>query len=135
MLPSVISETRSAFVPGWLITDNVLVAYEMFHYLHKKKTGERGYMVMKLDMSKAYGRVEWGFLEGMMLKLGFELGFVTLIMHCLASVSYSILYNGFPSARFKPSRGLRQGGPISPFLFLICAESLTALLRDAEARK
>ena len=71
ILPQLVSPTQSAFVPGCLITDNVLVAYETLHAMHIRKKGKKGALALKLDVSKAYDRVEWGFLKGMMIKLGF----------------------------------------------------------------
>lgn len=69
VLPLVISDSQSAFVHGYLITDNVLVAFEVIHSMSLKRSGRRGQMAIKLDMSKANDRVEWGFVEGMMRKL------------------------------------------------------------------
>lgn len=90
-----------------------------------------GYMGLKLDMSKAYDRVEWNFLEAMMSKLGFDARWIRLVMVCVRSVSYSVVVNGKPVGNLKLTCGIRQGDPISPYLFLLCTESLSSLIQHA----
>lgn len=92
-LNSVISQTQSAFVSGRLITDNVLVAYEVNHFIHCHSQSKRAFMALKLDVSNAYDRIEWIFLERVLRKLGFHSSIVDLIMQSVTTVSYSFLLN------------------------------------------
>ena len=90
-------------------------------------------MAVKLDISKAYDRVEWSYLEAIMRKMGFHERWIVLMMMCVSTVSYLVLINGEPKGKIVPLRGIRQGDPISPYLFLLCTEGLSAMLKKEES--
>ena len=133
ILPLVISENLSAFQVGRVITDNILMAFETLHYMKHHQNGSSGFMALKLDMSKAYDRVEWKYLELVMKRMGLANSWVALMMECISSVSYSILINSEPSSIIHPAKGIRQGDPLSPYLFLFIMEGLHSLIQHAAA--
>ena len=100
--------------------------------MRTNRSRSNAFCALKLDMTKAYDRVEWKYLEAVMLKLGFNQTWVNKIMKCVTTVSFLVLFNGEKLQEFKPTRGIRQGDPISPHLFLLCAEGLSCMLKAAE---
>lgn len=133
-LPSIISESQAAFVEGRLISDNILIAHELLHALDSRNKCSEEFLAIKTDISKAYDRVEWSFLEGAMRTLGFAESWIKLVMGCVTSVRYQVLINGTPYGDITPTRGLKQGDPLSPYLFVICTEMLIKMLQIAEKK-
>ncbi|KAG5527030.1 hypothetical protein RHGRI_028084 [Rhododendron griersonianum] len=134
-IPGIISEQQSAFIHGRQIQDNIIVAHEVFHFLKHKKSGKKASVAVKLDLSKAYDRVCWDFLFRVMEKMGFDGRWIDWVKQCVCSVKYSITVNGGQVCSVSPSRGLRQGDPLSPYLFLIVADVFSILMQKAVANK
>ena len=130
-LHDVVSNTQSAFIPKRLITDNIIIGYECLHKIRHSKKKKGGWVAMKLDISKAYDRVEWSFLKRTMEVLGFSTKWADLVMRCITTPSFSVLINGVPKGLIQPQRGLRQGCPLSPYLFILCAKVFSNLLNQA----
>ena len=114
-------------MPGRKGIDNVLVAQELFYALDRKK-GKEGYMAIKVDLEKAYDRLEWCFIHKVLQAYHFPQNIIKVIMSCVNSTKISILFSGGALEAFNPSRGLRQGDPISPYLFILCMEYLGHLI-------
>ena len=132
VLPSGISNAQSAFIPGRAITDNIIISAEVMQFLKRKRQGKNGSAALKIDMSKAYDRIEWKFLQDVMLKMRFAEKWVDMIMLCVSTVWYNVIRNGKEVGPIIPSRGLHQGDPLSPHLFILCAEGLSSLIRRQE---
>ncbi|KAK4268822.1 hypothetical protein QN277_022056 [Acacia crassicarpa] len=135
LLDACISQNQSAFVPGRCIHDNIIIAHEVYHYLRHKRSGGKYEFSLKMDMSKAYDRVEWDFIESVLLRFGFYPKWVVLIMKCVHSVSLNICLSGKNVKSFAPSRGIRQGDLLSPYLFILVAEVLSNMISKSQVNK
>ncbi|KAM6556148.1 hypothetical protein CsatB_003167 [Cannabis sativa] len=135
VLNSLISPNQSAFLPGRLISDNIIIAQEVAHSIKLKTRGKKGWMAIKLDMGKAFDRVEWPYIVAILRKFQFPPRFVHLIHACISTASFQFNLNGKVLGSVSPSRGIRQGDPLSPYLFLLCAKGFSSLLHQQESRR
>ncbi|XP_018487967.1 uncharacterized protein LOC108858552 [Raphanus sativus] len=131
VLHSIISENQPAFIPGRAISDNILITHEVLQYLKTSKAQKKCTMAVKTDMSKAYDRVEWKFIAQLLQRLGFHEKWINLIMQCVTTVSYTYLINDSVKGYVTPCRGIRQGDPLSPYLFILCGQVLSGLCTKA----
>ena len=128
-LDQLVSPCQAAFVPGRRGVDNAIVVQEIIHAMGRAK-GKGGYTALKIDLEKAYDKLEWSFIRGMLIGYNFLDNLVKIIMSCISSVLASILFKGGSLDPFRPSRGIRQGDPLSPYIFILCMELLNQLIQE-----
>lgn len=126
-----ISDEQFGFLKNRQLLDSVGLAHEGVHSIHLKHSPS---LILKVDLVKAYDRLDWTFLRFILIQIGTPLHLVNWIMSCVTSSNYSVLVNGSPSATFDGDRGLRQGFPLSPYILILAMEGLSLLIYEAKRK-
>ncbi|XP_057442557.1 uncharacterized protein LOC130734228 [Lotus japonicus] len=124
IMSRIIGPMQNSFLPGRGTMDNAFLAQEIIHHMNTSKA-RKGSLAFKIDLEKAYDSISWDFLEETLHLFGFPYKLVDLIMYCVRGIKLNLLWNGSRLPAFHPGRGLRQGDPLSPYLFVLCMERLS----------
>lgn len=124
LLHNLIGPSQSSFLTNQRASDNAILVQEILHFFNTAKGG-KAHMTAKIDLEKAFDRLEWSFIHDTLLHFNFPSKFIGFIMSCITSSSVSILLNGSVTPYFYPFRGIRQGDPLFTYIFILCMERLS----------
>ena len=128
-LPKLVSPLETGFVSGRNGVDNAIIVQELVHSMSKMK-GRSGIMTIKINLEKAYDHLEWSFIRDTLKLFKLPISLISLIMSCMSTSTISVLFTGGVLESFCPTRGIRQGDPLFPYLFILCMEVLGAMITE-----
>lgn len=135
VIDKLVSQEQCSFIANRSSCDNIIIAQEAIHTM-RQKGRRKGYVAVKVDMEKAYDRLDWNFIRDTLEQLKIAGHIIEVIMACISTTSMSVLWNGEEGPIFSPSRGIRQGDPLSPYIFVLCMERLSHLIKaECEAKR
>lgn len=129
-----IADTQQAFVKGRRISNNIVIAQEIAHSFNLTSYDQKAFL-LKIDLSKAFDRIEWSFIADALRRKGFHGNFIRLVLSCINSANFSVIINGQSYGYFSAQRGIRQGCPLSPYLFVLAINELSNQLTEAIQRE
>ena len=132
VIPSIINPNQTGFIKGRFIGENIRFILDLIDYCD---TNDIPGFLMLLDFEKAFDRLEWDFIYKCLSFFKFNSGFISWIRTFYSNSSACVINNGFSSQSFAISRGVRQGCPLSPYIFTICAEVLSILINHSQLIK
>lgn len=128
-MPNIIIPVQPSFAINRTIDENVMIIKEMAH-IFNKASKKLNLMALKIDLSKAFDSLEWSFIHETLVIYNIPMTLVNLIMNCVTTSSISEFWNGQITDHFLPCRGIRQGDPLSPFIFVLCLERLSQMIEN-----
>lgn len=134
VLNELIGPNQASFLKNRQATYNAIIVQKLIYYFKIMK-GKKGNLLMKIDLEKAFDKIEWSFVKQTLHSFNFPLKISSLIMSSISTTMVAILVNGNRTEFFEPSRGIRQGGPMSPYLFILCMEYLSKSIYNSVQSK